>query len=248
MQFEYLEGLNEREAFFSLFYEKKDFLSDLEKLARKRKVPIIRKEMVQFLQLLLQLQRPSRILEIGTAIGYSALLMSQFLSADGELYTIERNSVMWQEAKQRMEEAKEYLQQKREDRTHQAEHTENQSETWFEMQPEKIKILTGDAGEILPELEGNFDVIFLDSAKAQYINFLPHILRLLKNGGMLITDNVLQNGEIMHSKHLLIRRERTTHRRMRQYLWAISQEPTLSTRYFGLADGVTVSIKQEKEK
>lgn len=222
-------GLDNRESFFSLFYEQDGFLQELEKSARARKVPIIRREMVQFMELLLGMAKPLKILEVGTAIGYSALMMSRFLKEQGKLITIERNPVMWQEALQRIEEAKKYK----------AEHPESN------LEPDKIEVKIGDAAEILPSLTDGFDIIFLDSAKAQYINFLPELLRLLNPGGMLITDNVLQNGEIIASKHLLVRRERTTHRRMRQYLWAISKEETLETKYFGLADGVTVSIKKE---
>lgn len=226
---QFFDGLNERERFFSLFYTQDDFLKNLEKSARERKVPIIRREMVQFMELMLGMIRPKRILEVGTAIGFSALMMSRFLTEDGTLETIERNPVMWQEALQRIEEAKAYKDL----------HPEN------DLKPEKIAVKIGDAADILPTLDAGYDVIFLDSAKAQYINFLPELLRLLRVGGFLITDNVLQNGEIMASKHLLIRRERTTHRRMREYLWAISKEQKLKTKYFGFADGVTVSLKQE---
>lgn len=228
MEHNFESGLRERENFLALFYEKSNYLTELEKDARARKVPIIRREMMQLIELLLSLTKPEKILEVGTAVGFSALLMSGFLHSDGKLVTIERNPVMYEEALRRFEEAKAYV--------------ENHPQC--KMKPERIELKIGDAGEILPALEEQFDIIFLDSAKAQYINFLPHLVRLLKKGGLLITDNTLQNGEIIHSKHLLIRRERTTYRRMRQYLWAIGQHPELTTKYFGLADGVTVSIKK----
>ncbi len=236
----WLCGLSDKEAFFSLFYEEGGFLSDLEKSARSRGVPIIRREMAQLLQLLLRLKRPCRILEIGTAVGYSALLMSRFLPENGELITLERNPVMWQEAKQNFAAA-----QKAADSLEKMELLlENLKEKRRE-QPEKIRLLTGDAAELLPKLEGAFDFIFLDSAKAQYIHFLPELVRLLAKEGLLVTDNVLQNGEIMASRHLLIRRERTTHKRMREYLRAIGSHRQLTTHYFGMADGVTVCIKKD---
>lgn len=231
-------GLSDEEAFFSLFYEKEGFLFDLEKSARRRKVPIIRREMGQFLQLLLELKKPEKILEVGMAIGYSALLMSCFLPANGKLMTIERNPVMWREAEQRFAEAKASLASERDTGSQISAATKRR------MQPDKIEMKIGDAADILVELDEKFDFIFLDSAKAQYINFLPELVRLLNHGGILVTDNVLQNGEIMHSKHLLLRRERTTHQRMRQYLKAISTHPQLDTYYFGFADGVTVCIKK----
>ena len=229
----FIGGISDTEAFFSLFYEEEGFLSDLGKSARRRKVPVIRPEMEQLLQLLLRLQKPQRILEIGTAIAYSALLMSRFLPASGKLLTIERNPVMQQEAVENIEAAKAWL----------AEQTSSgQIES---IQPDKIELRFGDAAQLLPELKGTFDFIFLDSAKAQYIHFLPELVRLLPKGGLLVTDNVLQNGEIMLSRHLLPHRERTTHKRMRQYLREVGVHPQLTTHYFGVADGATVSIKRD---
>ncbi|RRD95762.1 O-methyltransferase [Clostridiales bacterium COT073_COT-073] len=230
--------MNEKEAFFSLFYEEESFLFDLEKSARSRQVPIVRREMAQFLQLLLMIKKPQTILEVGTAIGYSALLMSQFLPENGKILTIERNPLMWQEAQQQFKRAEKWLQQQ----VGLSVLANEQSK--FLPQPDKIELKIGDAAQILPQLTATFDFVFLDSAKAQYINFLPEILRLLKPEGLLVTDNVLQAGEIMRSKYLLTRRERTTHRRMRQYLRAISHQPELSTFYFGMADGVTVCVKK----
>ena len=226
-------GANDREAFFSLFYEEEGFLFDLERSARSRKVPIIRKEMAQFLQLLLHIKKPEKVLEVGTAIGYSALLISKFLPEQGKLVTIERNPVMWQEARMRLQEAQEAVSK------------EKDKPAARQLQPAKIEMKIGDAADLLPKLEEGYDFIFLDSAKAQYIHFLQDLVRLLNPGGLLVTDNVLQNGEIMRSRHLLIRRERTTHRRMRQYLKEISNHPALQTYYFGMADGVTVCIKTE---
>lgn len=231
-------GISDKEAFFSLFYEEEGFLSNLGKFARCRQVPIIRPEMAQLLQLLLRLQRPQRILEVGTAVAYSALLMSRFLPADGRLLTIERNPIMQREAEENLTAAKVWL-------AAQAQGGEPSAGQLERVQPDKIELLFGDAARLLPELRESFDFIFLDSAKAQYIHFLPELVRLLAAGGLLVTDNVLQNGEIMASRHLLPRRERTTHKRMREYLRAVGVHPQLTTHYFGLADGATVSIKKD---
>ena len=231
-------GISDKEAFFSLFYEEEGFLSDLGKSARRRQVPVIRPEMAQLLQLLLRLQRPRRILEVGTAEAYSALLMSRFLPADGRLLTIERNPIMQREAEENLTAAKLWL-------AAQAQGDEPSAGRPERVQPDKIELLCGDAARLLPELKESFDFIFLDSAKAQYIHFLPELVRLLTAGGLLVTDNVLQNGEIMVSRHLLPRRERTTHKRMREYLRAVGVHPQLTTHYFGLADGATVSIKKD---
>ena len=230
-------GMTDTEAFFSLFYEEEGFLSDLGKFARRRQVPVIRPELAQLLQLLLRLQRPQRILEVGTAIAYSALLMSRFLERDGKLVTIERNPVMRREAEENLAAAKAWLA----DQAEKERPSAGQSE---KVQPDKIELLCGDAARLLPELRESFDFIFLDSAKAQYIHFLPELVRLLAAGGLLVTDNVLQNGEIMGSRYLLPRRERTTHKRMREYLRAVGTHPQLTTHYFGLADGATVSVKK----
>ena len=231
-------GISDKEAFFSLFYEEEGFLSNLGKFARCRQVPIIRPEMAQLLQLLLRLQRPRRILEVGTAVAYSALLMSRFLPADGRLLTIERNPIMQREAEENLTAAKQWL-------AAQVPGGESSAGQLERVQPDKIELLFGDAARLLPELRESFDFIFLDSAKAQYIHFLPELVRLLAAGGLLVTDNVLQNGEIMASRHLLPRRERTTHKRMREYLRAVGVHPQLTTHYFGLADGATVSIKKD---
>ena len=230
-------GISDKEAFFSLFYEEEGFLSNLGKFARCRQVPIIRPEMAQLLQLLLRLQRPQRILEVGTAVAYSALLMSRFLPANGRLLTIERNPIMQREAEENLTAAKVWL-------AAQVPGGESSAGQLERVQPDKIELLFGDAARLLPELRESFDFIFLDSAKAQYIHFLPELVRLLAAGGLLVTDNVLQNGEIMASRHLLPRRERTTHKRMREYLRAVGVHPQLTTHYFGLADGATVSIKK----
>ena len=110
---------------------------------------------------------------------------------------------------------------------------------------EQITLLEGDATEILPQLEGQFDMIFMDAAKGQYINWLPDVMRLMKNGGVLISDNVLQEGDIIESHYLVERRNRTIYKRMREYLYELKHNPSLITSIIPLGDGVTVSVKQE---
>ena len=108
-----------------------------------------------------------------------------------------------------------------------------------------MTLLEGDAGQILKELEDSFDMIFMDAAKGQYINWLPDVMRLMKNGGVLISDNVLQEGDIIESHYLVERRNRTIYKRMREYLYELKHNPSLITSIIPLGDGVTVSVKQE---
>ena len=107
-----------------------------------------------------------------------------------------------------------------------------------------ITLLEGDAVEILKELEGSFDLIFMDAAKGQYIHFMPDILRLLAPGGMLISDNVLQDGDIVESRFAVTRRNRTIHTRMRDYLFELTHHPELETTVLPVGDGVTLSVKK----
>ena len=109
---------------------------------------------------------------------------------------------------------------------------------------DKITLLKGDAGEILKSLEGHYDFIFMDAAKAQYIVILPEILRLLKPGAVLITDNVLQEGEIIEPRFGVTRRNRTIYKRMREYLYVLKNHEELETSIIPLGDGVTLSIKK----
>ena len=144
-------------------------LDEIEKEALRDFVPIIRKEMHSFLKLLLAMQKPMRILEVGTAVGFSAVLMAEYAPKGCQIVTIENYEKRIPIAKANFERAG---------------------------KQEQITLLEGDATEILPQLEGQFDMIFMDAAKGQYINFMPQVLRLLKTGGVLVSDNVLQDGDI----------------------------------------------------
>ena len=193
-------------------------LDEIEKEALRDFVPIIRKEMQSFLKLLLAMQKPMRILEVGTAVGFSAVLMAEYAPKGCQIVTIENYEKRIPIAKANFKRAG---------------------------KQEQITLLEGDATEILPQLEGQFDMIFMDAAKGQYINWLPDVMRLMKNGGVLISDNVLQEGDIIESHYLVERRNRTIYKRMREYLYELKHNPSLITSIIPLGDGVTVSVKQE---
>ena len=192
------------------------FLNELEEYAIKTNVPIIRPQMQSFLKLLLAMQKPKRILEVGTAIGFSALLMSEYGPKDCHITTIEKYEKRIPLAKENFKKAG---------------------------KEESITLLEGDATEILKELTGPYDFIFMDAAKGQYIHFLPDILRLLPTGGILVSDNVFQDGDVMESRYAVTRRDRTIHTRMREYLYELKHNEQLQTDLLPVGDGVTVSVK-----
>lgn len=202
----------------SLEKENSPVLEEIEKEARKDGVPIIRKEMESFLRVMLSIKKPMRILELGTAVGYSAILMSECINEKGQIITIENYDKRIPIAKENIKKAG----------------REN-----------VIKLLEGDAMEIMPTLESNqFDFVFMDAAKAQYIHFLPEVLRLMKKDGVLITDNVLQEGDLIQSKYVVRRRDRTIHKRMREYLEVVKNHPQLETSIVPIGDGITMSVKK----
>ncbi len=189
----------------------------IEKEALDTYVPIIRKEMQSFLKLMLAMKRPARILEVGTAVGFSAILMAEYNPVSCQITTIENYEKRIPIAK------------------------ENFRRTGKEQQ---ITLLEGDATDILKELEEPFDFIFMDAAKGQYIHFMPDILRLLKKEGILISDNVLQDGDIIESRFAVTRRNRTIHKRMREYLYELTHNEELVTSVLPIGDGITVSVKK----
>ena len=202
----------------SLEKENSPVLEEIEKEARKDGVPIIRKEMESFLRVMLSIKKPMRILELGTAVGYSAILMSECINEKGQIITIENYDKRIPIAKENIKKAG----------------REN-----------VIKLLEGDAMEIMPTLDSNrFDFVFMDAAKAQYIHFLPEVLRLMKKDGVLITDNVLQEGDLIQSKYVVRRRDRTIHKRMREYLEVVKNHPQLETSIVPIGDGITMSVKK----
>lgn len=194
------------------------FLTELEQEAVRTDVPIIRPAMQSLMRFLLQLHKPSSILEVGTAIGFSAILMAEYSPENCHITTIEKYEKRIPLAKANFE-ASGYA--------------------------DRITLLEGDAADILKGLEGTFDMIFMDAAKAQYIHFMPDVMRLLAPGGLLVSDNVMQDGEIIESRFAVIRRNRTIHGRMREYLFALTHDDRLETVVLPVGDGVTLSIKKE---
>lgn len=194
-----------------------ELLDELEQTALGTDVPIIRKEMQSFLKTMMVMLKPKRILEVGTAIGFSALLMAEYAPCDCQITTIEKYEKRLPLAKENFE---------RFGRSSQ------------------ITLLEGDALQILSGLHETYDFVFMDAAKAQYINYLSDILRLLPDGGVLVSDNVLQDGDIIESHFAIPRRNRTIHARMREYLYMLKNHPQLETAIVPLGDGITISVKK----
>ena len=203
----------------SLSLEEIPFLEELEQTALKNRVPIIRKETQSLLKMLVQMKCPTQILEIGTAVGFSALLMSEYVDPACKITTIENYEKRIPIARENFQKAG---------------------------KEEQITLLPGDEMELLKGLSGPYDFMFLDAAKAQYIYYLPELLRMLPEGGILVTDNVLQDGNIVQSRFAVERRDRTIHARMREYLYTITHCEELATSILPLGDGVTVSVKKRK--
>lgn len=194
-----------------------EILDEIEKEAIAGHVPIIRKEMQTFLKVLLALKKPARILEVGTAVGFSAILMAEYNPVNGEITTIENYEKRIPIARDNFKRAGKEGQ---------------------------ITLIPGDAAEVLKTLQEPYDFIFMDAAKGQYIHFLPEILRLLKEDGVLVSDNVLQDGDILESRFAVTRRNRTIHKRMRDYLYELTHHEELVTAVLPIGDGITLSTRK----
>lgn len=205
----------------SLDTKNSELLETIEREARADDVPIIRREMQSFLKVLLLLKKPANILEVGTAVGFSALLMSEYIPAGSRITTIENYEKRIPVARNNFRRAG------KEDR---------------------ITLIEGDAAEVLKTLEGSYDFIFMDAAKGQYIHFLPEIMRLLPLGGCLVSDNVMQDGAVIESRFAVERRNRTIHARMREYLYELKHHEKLETSVIPLGDGVAVSVKKDEKE
>lgn len=192
------------------------FLDELEREAKDTDVPIIRKDTQALLKFLMAQSRPKNILEVGCAIGFSALLMAEYSDDDTKITTIEK-------FEKRIPIARDNF-------------------TKYDKKG-KITLLEGDATEILETLSPGYDFIFMDAAKGQYINFLPNCLRILNKGGLLVSDNVLQDGDVIESRFAVTRRDRTIHTRMREYLYELKHNDQLNTVILTVGDGMTLSVK-----
>ena len=184
--------------------------------ALRDRVPIIRKEMQSFLKVLLMIKRPMRILEVGAAVGFSSILMSEYMPEGGHITTIENYDKRIPIARANFKRAG---------------------------KEEQIDLIEGDALEVMHGLEGPYDLIFVDAAKGQYIHYLPEVMRLLGTDGVLVSDNVLQEGDIIESRFAVERRNRTIHSRMREYLYELKHHDQLQTSIIPLGDGVALSVK-----
>lgn len=202
----------------SLETSNSEILQQIEQRAIEDNVPIIRKEMESFLRVMLTIKRPLNVLELGCAIGYSAILMSEYLPEGGHITTIENYDKRIVQAKENIKLAD---------------------------AGDRITLLEGDAMERMAELTSDsFDFVFMDAAKAQYINFLPEVLRLMKKDAILIADNVLQDGDIIESRYGIVRRNRTIHSRMREYMYEVKHMDGLETTIIPIGDGITMSVKK----
>ena len=210
---------NERIATYihSLEVPESAVIEAIEQEALRDRVPIIRKEMQSFLKVLLMIKRPMRILEVGAAVGFSSILMSEYIPEGGHITTIENYEKRIPIARENFRRAG---------------------------KADRITLIEGDAAEVLTELTGEYDFIFMDAAKGQYIHYFPEVMRLLAKGGCLVSDNVMQDGDIIESRFAVERRNRTIHARMREYLYELKHNEELVTSIIPLGDGVTVSIKK----
>lgn len=184
--------------------------------ACRQKVPVIRRETQSFLKTILKIKGPSKILEVGAGVGFSAIFMAEYTPKNCSITTIENY-------KKRIVQAQ-----------------KNILKSGYS---ERIRLLEGDAADILKTLDGEYDFIFMDAAKGQYLSFLPDIMRLCKGGGIIVSDNVLQDGNIIESHYLVKRRDRTIYKRMREYLYALKHDEALTTSILPVGDGIALSVK-----
>lgn len=204
----------------SLYPGNTEYLDRVEASALEAGVPVIRKETQSLLRFLIEARQPLNILEVGTAVGFSALLMSEYAPGGCHITTIEKYEKRIPAARENFARAG---------------------------RSDRITLLEGDAMEILQRLEDSYDFVFMDAAKGQYPGYLPEILRLLAPGGILVSDNVLQDGDIIESRFAVERRNRTIHARMREYLYTLTHCEELTTSVLPLGDGVTVSVRKRND-
>jgi len=201
----------------SLSVGNSELINQIEKEALEDQVPIIRKETQGLLRFLIHSFKPESILEVGAAVGFSSLFMWEASGKRTKITTIENYDKRIPVARANFERAG---------------------------ASKDITLIEGDAMEVLKELEGQYPFIFMDAAKAQYINYLPEVTRLLSDGGILITDNVLQDGDVLQSRYGVTRRDRTIHSRMREYLYELTHSDVYTTSIINCGDGMALSVKK----
>lgn len=201
----------------SILPESDGYLAELEKYASDNHIPIVEKEVAQLIKVLLKMYKPKNILEIGTAIGYSALIMASSTSEDCKITTIER----------------------RQDMVKLAERNINNTEY-----RDRINLIYGEADEVLSRLDENYDFIFLDAAKGQYLEFFNKCIKLLNHGGVIMSDNVLYKGMVASDK-LVIRRKKTIVKRLREYLKYINDLKGYESCIIPIGDGVSLTYREE---
>ena len=195
--------------------DKDEIIASIKEEAIKNKVPILQDISLDFIKLILRIKKPKKILEIGTAVGYSAICFSEYLKENGRIDTIER------------------------DEQREAEARENIKKVGVE---DKIKLYEGDAVDILPTLDEKYDVVFIDAAKGKYPFFLKESLRMLNDNGIIFADNVLYKGYVLsdYNKH----KQRTAVRNLREYLKEVNENPELETKLLEVGDGLAISKKK----
>lgn len=206
----------------SLEEDNNPFFVKLRKFAEENDVPIIRREMESFIKVLLSICKPEKLLEIGTGIAYSTLFFAANSINLKKIVTIENYQPRIAKAKESINEFK----------SHEKDICS------------EIILLEKDAVDEVKNINEEFDFIFLDAAKAQYITMLPDLIRILKPGGILLADNVLQEGELIESRYITTRRQRTIHERMRDFIFEVKHNDQLDTTVLTVGDGVTLSIKK----
>ena len=190
-------------------------VEEIRSVAKENYIPIIKRDTENLLKFVLKMQNPKSILEIGCAVGYSAIIMLE--NSDADIVTVEKMP-------ERVEEAKKNIK--------------------YANLEDRAKIIEGDAGEILERLVNEnkkFDFIFMDAAKAQYITWLPTVKALLKDKGMIFSDNCLQEGDLLESSFAIRKRDKTIHKRMRDYIYLLLHDEDLESWIFSIGDGVLLS-------
>lgn len=204
----------------SMNKDDRDIVAQIEIEALQDQVPIIRRETKELIKVLILMKQPLNILEVGTAVGFSSIYMSEYIGDESHITTIEKYEPRVIKARENIKLAG---------------------------KEDKITLIDGDASDVLKSLDGSYDMIFMDAAKGQYINFLPDILRLLSKNGVIISDNVLQDGDVLESHFTVNKRNRTIHSRMREYLYTLKNLEGMETAIVPIGDGVAISTRV-KEK